>query len=370
MPRDLGPILHAAADGRHTYRSNRAPEHLLTRPQLRALGLSAAGLRPAAWLHYNPFHATCPLFDRSEAKPVRKLTERQLENLARGRLLANTAPCAECATTRVRWRSTWEGTPVCDTCAPVRQERQRREAAERWAAEQRAHTDMLARDKREASEWARRLLALVDGPPALPLDGPAGLLPAVVDTETTGLAGYVVDLAVVQLDGTVLLDTLVDPQMPIPPDATDIHGITDEMVAGKPTFGQLLDRLSQILAGRRVLIWNAAFDVGVFERELERLHGVNALEQPPAGAGLDWSPDRQALSSARARAAEWMAAHLPDALVDCAMNRHAAFWGAWDDWHGSYTWQRLNGPHRALGDCLKVIRRLREMADDDGTERE
>ncbi|GAB2768695.1 hypothetical protein GCM10027072_79560 [Streptomyces bullii] len=35
-----------------------------------------------------------------------------------------------------------------------------------------------------------------------------------------------------------------------------------------------------------------------------------------------------------------------------AMEQYAAFYGAWHHYFGSYTWQPLNGGHRALGDML------------------
>jgi exonuclease len=60
----------------------------------------------------------------------------------------------------------------------------------------------------------------------------------VLDSETTRLYGsFAVELAVVAVDGTVLVDT-VNPQVPIPEEVTGIHGITDAMVAAAPTFGE------------------------------------------------------------------------------------------------------------------------------------
>jgi hypothetical protein len=45
------------------------------------------------------------------------------------------------------------------------------------------------------------------------------------------------------------------------------------------------------------------------------------------------------------------------------MEQYAVFAGQWSEYHGSYTWQRLGGGHRAGGDCLAVADRLREIAD-------
>ncbi|BCC80200.1 MULTISPECIES: 3'-5' exonuclease [Bacillus] len=54
----------------------------------------------------------------------------------------------------------------------------------------------------------------------------------VLDTQTTGLGetDEIVEIAVTDLDGKTLLNTLVKPTVPISDDATMIHGITNKMV--------------------------------------------------------------------------------------------------------------------------------------------
>lgn len=44
------------------------------------------------------------------------------------------------------------------------------------------------------------------------------------------------------------------------------------------------------------------------------------------------------------------------------MKQYAVFYGDWHPYWGSYTWQRLNGGHRALGDRHAVRARLSRMA--------
>ncbi len=62
------------------------------------------------------------------------------------------------------------------------------------------------------------------------------------DLETTGTsctADEVVEISAIKVvDGSVVeeFSALVNPQMPIPYWATDMNGITDDMVAGAPTF--------------------------------------------------------------------------------------------------------------------------------------
>jgi hypothetical protein len=99
------------------------------------------------------------------------------------------------------------------------------------------------------------------------------------------------------------------------------------------------------------VIYNRAYDAGRLRYELH-LHHLTRLTvsltkyrpyydeyHPAADAWLD--------------AQEW---------EECAMEQYATFYGAWHDYWGNYTWQPLNGGHRALGDVRTVITRLEEMA--------
>jgi DNA polymerase III subunit epsilon len=69
------------------------------------------------------------------------------------------------------------------------------------------------------------------------------------DLETTGTstsADRIVELFAVRIgvDGNEhQIHHLINPTIPIPEDATAIHGITNEMVQDKPTFTDLLEHL-------------------------------------------------------------------------------------------------------------------------------
>jgi len=54
--------------------------------------------------------------------------------------------------------------------------------------------------------------------------------PLILDTETTGLDGEICEIAVIDLTGNVLINTLVKPTTSIPEDVIGIHGISDETV--------------------------------------------------------------------------------------------------------------------------------------------
>ena len=99
----------------------------------------------------------------------------------------------------------------------------------------------------------------------------------ILDTETTGLDddAEVVELAVIDCAGTVLLDTLVRPSGPVPAEAAAIHGITDAMLADAPTWSEIHDRFCDLVEGRQVVIYSREFDARVISQTARR-YGLQA----------------------------------------------------------------------------------------------
>jgi DNA polymerase-3 subunit epsilon len=104
---------------------------------------------------------------------------------------------------------------------------------------------------------------------------------AVVDVETTGTRASgrdrITEVAVVVVHGDrreVILDTLVNPERPIPPVVTAVTRITDDMVRSAPTFADLADQLLSALAGRIFVAHNARFDWGFLCAELRRARAL------------------------------------------------------------------------------------------------
>lgn len=93
-----------------------------------------------------------------------------------------------------------------------------------------------------------------------------------LDTETTGLSpaagDAIVELAIVDSGGRIILNTLVDPGRTIPWHATNVHGITNEMVRGQPTLSQLMPKIRQIISKEIVVIYNSSFDAPFFPGRL------------------------------------------------------------------------------------------------------
>ena len=92
--------------------------------------------------------------------------------------------------------------------------------------------------------------------------------PLFLDTETTGLdeRAEVVELAVINAQGEVLVDTLVKPVNHIPQEVTDLHGITNEMVENAPCWQEIHSKISALLIGRLVLTYNAPFDARMLDQ--------------------------------------------------------------------------------------------------------
>ena len=160
----------------------------------------------------------------------------------------------------------------------------------------------------------------------------------ILDTETTGLTedSEIVDIAIINMSGDVLLDTLVMPKGPIPREASDIHGITLEELrkagalpwpAHHKTVQGLLDAASE------VVIYNAEFDTRML-RQTARTHGLEL--------------------------------QLPKRKVRCAMLDYAQFRGEVGR-YGDFLWHKLTDAyeretgmtaieaHVASADCSMVM---------------
>ena len=101
----------------------------------------------------------------------------------------------------------------------------------------------------------------------------------VVDTETTGLspsAGHrVIEIGCLELvnhmpTGAVFHEYL-NPERDVPAEAVQIHGLTDEFLSSKPLFASVADRFLEFVAGAKLIIHNAEFDLGFLNAELKRL---------------------------------------------------------------------------------------------------
>jgi len=106
----------------------------------------------------------------------------------------------------------------------------------------------------------------------------AGVAFTVVDLETTGSTpGFakITEVGAVRLESgevTATYSQLVDPGVPIPRQITQITGITDAMVAGRPAIQQVLPRFVEFSHGSVLVAHNARFDLGFLDYELGMLN--------------------------------------------------------------------------------------------------
>jgi DNA polymerase-3 subunit epsilon len=100
---------------------------------------------------------------------------------------------------------------------------------------------------------------------------------AFIDLETTGISlstDRIVEIAIVKvLPGgeRVVKRKLINPEMPIPKSATDVHGISDEMVKDAPTFKQVANEIKQFLDNCDFGGYNSnRFDIPMLMEEMLR----------------------------------------------------------------------------------------------------
>jgi DNA polymerase-3 subunit epsilon len=162
-----------------------------------------------------------------------------------------------------------------------------------------------------------------------------------LDTETTGIGpdARICDIAIVSQTGKPLLDTLVNPGVPIPAGASAVHGITDAMVADAPSWGAIADQLIDAIAGRTVVIYNRGYDLPLIARHFELIE-----------------------------VEDWMVG----VNFQCAMLAYSDFDGSANQWGNGRKWHKLDaaaerfgippGGHRALADAETARQVVHAMA--------
>ena len=101
----------------------------------------------------------------------------------------------------------------------------------------------------------------------------------VFDTETTGLdpaAERVIEIGGVELWNHIptgkSYHTFVRPNgRKVDPAAFDVHGLSDEFLADKPLFAEIVDEFWAFFDGATLIAHNAAFDVRFLDAELKRV---------------------------------------------------------------------------------------------------
>ena len=156
--------------------------------------------------------------------------------------------------------------------------------------------------------------------------------PIYLDTETTGISptAEIIEIALVDQDGSVILETLVKPKGTIDRDAFLVHGITDAVLQTAPSWKDVWPQVGAALAGRLVGVYNSEFDLRMMQQSHRKY---------------------------------WMDDQIPAENFFCIMKLYARFFGEWDQRRRSYRWHSLDqagkqcriplpNSHRAKDDAL------------------
>jgi DNA polymerase-3 subunit epsilon len=61
----------------------------------------------------------------------------------------------------------------------------------------------------------------------------------------------------------------VNPERPVDPGAREVHGLSDDFLADKPRFREVVDEFLEFVRDAELIIHNAPFDVSFLDRELD-----------------------------------------------------------------------------------------------------
>ncbi|MBT9461791.1 MAG: DNA polymerase III subunit epsilon [Rugosibacter sp.] len=108
----------------------------------------------------------------------------------------------------------------------------------------------------------------------------------ILDTETTGLdyrtGDRLVEIGCVEMLGRQLTGVrfhkYINPEREVPAGAIAVHGLTDDFLADKPKFREVVDEFMDFVRDAEIIIHNAAFDVGFLNNELGLLQ-KDSIEQ-------------------------------------------------------------------------------------------
>lgn len=238
------------------------------------------------------------LYDMNECVPKKKVSEARLQALEKARYMAEllVIQCKECQ----RHLHNRYHDPIKVT---------RKEHLEKYQD----YVCDFCDDKYRAIEWAKHITTL------------EGVV--VLDTETTDFDGEIIEIAIVDMQGNVVLDQRIKPEGEMNPGAEDIHGISLDDLKDCPTFPMVYEQIKQAITQKIVLIYNASFDTARLQSDCER-HELDPIKYG----------------------------------YDCVMLWYAQYVGEWNDYHGNYRWQKLNGGHSALSDCKATLQIIKDMA--------
>ena len=97
-----------------------------------------------------------------------------------------------------------------------------------------------------------------------------------LDTETTGLSfkdGHkIVEIACIESKDLIptgkVFHKLINPRRSVPEEAFKVHGYSEKFLSNKETFDQIAEEFLNFIRNKKLIIHNAAFDLGFINGEL------------------------------------------------------------------------------------------------------
>lgn len=177
------------------------------------------------------------------------------------------------------------------------------------------------------------------------------LRPIFYDTETTGIRAEkdrIIEIAAFDPVRNLRFEKFVNPEIPIPAEASAIHHITDDMVASAPSFAQIGAEFIEFCEGDVVLVAhnNDNFDVHFLRNEFQR-HNI----EMPSWKFFDtlkWArryrPDLPRHTLQFLREIYGIAANNAHRALDDVIVLHQIFQSLTDDLHIEEVYSLLNRP--------------------------
>jgi len=102
------------------------------------------------------------------------------------------------------------------------------------------------------------------------------MLEVILDTETTGLSTKqqhrIVEIGCIELDNLIptnkIFHEYINPEKKVSEDAFKVHGYSNEFLADKKKFSEIVDRFLDFIKDKKIIIHNAPFDLSFLNYEL------------------------------------------------------------------------------------------------------
>ncbi len=94
----------------------------------------------------------------------------------------------------------------------------------------------------------------------------------IMDTECSGFQqdDEIIEIAIIDMDGKVLLNQRFKPGKAISVQMIEIHEIDNDMVADSPAFKDEWEKISSILKDKKLIMYNGDFDIEMLKNTLKK----------------------------------------------------------------------------------------------------